>query len=108
MNGETSFTDLIRGKITFQNKDLDDWVILRTDKAPTYNFTVVIDDYEQRITHVLRGDDHINNTPKQIQLYNLLGFPVPSFAHLPDTERAAILAYLAAMRSQKVCPAGQC
>lgn len=81
--GETAFTDLIRGPICFQNRDIDDWVIVRADGAPTYNFTVVIDDHEQNITHVLRGDDHINNTPKQILLYQALGYPVPSFAHLP-------------------------
>jgi len=82
-SGETSFGDLIRGTISFQNKDLDDWVILRADKSPTYNFSVVIDDHDQDISHVLRGDDHINNTPKQILLYQALNFPVPHFAHLP-------------------------
>ena len=81
--GETTFGDLIRGPITFQNKDMDDWVILRADGSPTYNFSVVIDDHDLNITHVLRGDDHINNTPKQIQLYKTLGFDVPNFAHLP-------------------------
>ncbi|MBI4403393.1 MAG: glutamate--tRNA ligase [Deltaproteobacteria bacterium] len=81
--GATAFKDLIRGDISFQNKDLDDWVILRTDGSPTYNFSVVIDDHDQGITHVLRGDDHINNTPKQILLYQALGFEVPNFAHLP-------------------------
>lgn len=81
--GETGFTDLIRGEITFANKDVDDWVVMRTDKAPTYNFSCVIDDSDQGITHVLRGDDHINNTPKQILLYQTLGLPVPNFAHLP-------------------------
>lgn len=82
-DGETTFEDLIRGVITFRHSDLDDWVALRADGSPTYNFTVVVDDYSQKITHVLRGDDHINNTPKQILLYQALGFPVPSFAHLP-------------------------
>lgn len=81
--GETSFTDLIRGPITVRHTDVDDWVALRADGSPTYNFTVVVDDHTQRITHVLRGDDHINNTPKQILLYQALGFPVPHFAHLP-------------------------
>lgn len=81
--GETRFKDLIRGEIGFQNKDIDDWVILRGTGAPTYNFSVVIDDYDMKITHVLRGDDHINNTPKQILLYQSLGFAVPNFAHLP-------------------------
>lgn len=81
--GETGFEDMIRGPIAFPNKDIDDWVILRTDGSPTYNFSVVIDDHDQGITHVLRGDDHINNTPKQILLYQALGYPVPRFAHLP-------------------------
>jgi glutamyl-tRNA synthetase len=81
--GETTFHDLIRGTITFRHTDLDDWVALRADGSPTYNFTVVVDDHTQRITHVLRGDDHINNTPKQILLYQALGYPVPFFAHLP-------------------------
>lgn len=82
-DGETRFKDLIRGEITFQNRDLDDWVILRSNESPTYNFSVVIDDHDQNITHVLRGDDHINNTPKQILLYRVLGFNPPQFAHLP-------------------------
>lgn len=81
--GETRFTDLIRGDIGFQNRDIDDWVIMRADGSPTYNFSVVIDDSDQRITHILRGDDHINNTPKQILLYQALGLAVPNFAHLP-------------------------
>ncbi len=81
--GETGFDDCIRGRIVFQNHDFDDWVIQRTDRSPTYNFAVVIDDYDQRISHILRGDDHINNTPKQILLYQALGFTVPRFAHLP-------------------------
>ncbi len=81
--GDTAFHDLIRGDISFSNKDIDDWVVMRTDKAPTYNFTCVVDDADQKITHVLRGDDHINNTPKQILLYQTLGLPVPHFAHLP-------------------------
>lgn len=81
--GETAFDDCIRGTITFQNRDIDDWVIQRSDGSPTYNFAVVVDDHDQSITHVLRGDDHINNTPKQIQLYRGLGFELPRFAHLP-------------------------
>jgi len=81
--GETGFNDLIRGPIQMNNHDIDNWVILRADGSPTYNFSVVIDDHDLGITHVLRGDDHINNTPKQILLYQLLGFPVPHFAHLP-------------------------
>ena len=81
--GETGFEDLIRGPISFANKDIDDWVICRADGSPTYNFSVVIDDHDQGMTHVLRGDDHINNTPKQILLYKTLGFVPPYFAHLP-------------------------
>jgi len=81
--GETAFNDLIRGEIRIKNQDLDDWVILRGDGSPTYNFCVVIDDSAQAITHVLRGDDHINNTPKQILLYEALQLTPPDFAHLP-------------------------
>ena len=81
--GETGFTDLIRDQITVQHRDIDDWVILRGNNTPTYNFCVVIDDHDLGITHVLRGDDHINNTPKQILLYQALGYAVPHFAHLP-------------------------
>jgi len=81
--GETGFDDLIRGRITFQNRDIDDWVILRSDGSPTYNFCVVIDDSDQHMTHILRGDDHINNTPKQILLYQALELTPPFFAHLP-------------------------
>lgn len=82
-SGETGFQDLIRGDITFQNKDLDDWIIVRPDGSPTYNYSVVVDDHDQGLTHILRGDDHINNTPKQINLYKMLGFEPPHFAHLP-------------------------
>lgn len=81
--GVVSFDDLCRGTITVDAKELDDLVIARVDGTPTYNFTVVVDDFEMRITHVIRGDDHINNTPRQIQLYEAIGLPVPRFAHLP-------------------------
>ena len=81
--GTTSFDDLIKGTITFPNEELDDLIIQRTDGTPTYNFCVVIDDASMRITTVIRGDDHVNNTPRQIQLYEALGFPVPRFAHVP-------------------------
>lgn len=81
--GVTSFDDLIKGKITFPNEELDDLIIQRTDGTPTYNFCVVIDDATMRITTVIRGDDHVNNTPRQVQLYEALGFPVPKFAHVP-------------------------
>jgi len=81
--GETGFDDQIKGRITFPNAELDDLIISRTDGTPTYNFCVVIDDALMRISHVIRGDDHVNNTPRQIQLYEALGYPVPIFAHLP-------------------------
>lgn len=81
--GSTSFDDLIKGTITFPNEELDDLIIQRSDGTPTYNFCVVIDDAIMRITHVIRGDDHVNNTPRQVQLYEALGFPVPRFAHVP-------------------------
>lgn len=81
--GETAFDDLIKGRISFQNEELDDLIIQRTDGTPTYNFTVVIDDATMGITTVIRGDDHVNNTPRQILLYEALGYPVPKFAHVP-------------------------
>jgi len=81
--GETEFSDLIKGRIAFPNAELDDLIISRTDGTPTYNFCVVIDDALMRISHVIRGDDHVNNTPRQIQLYQALGYPVPIFAHVP-------------------------
>lgn len=81
--GSTSFDDQIKGTITFPNEELDDLIIQRTDGTPTYNLCVVIDDAVMRITHVIRGDDHVNNTPRQVQLYEALGFPVPHFAHVP-------------------------
>jgi glutamyl-tRNA synthetase len=82
-DGETSWDDLVHGTITFPNKDVDDFVILRSDGSPVYNFAVVSDDVAMRITLVMRGDDHISNTPKQIMLYRALGAELPSFAHLP-------------------------
>ncbi len=81
--GQTTLHDLIKGDIVFDNAELDDLVIQRTDGVPTYNFCVVIDDALMRMTHVIRGDDHVNNTPRQIQLYEALGFALPAFAHLP-------------------------
>ena len=80
---EVAFDDLIKGRIAFPAEELDDLIIQRTDGTPTYNFCVVIDDAVMRITTVIRGDDHVNNTPRQIQLYQALGFPVPRFAHVP-------------------------
>jgi len=81
--GATAFDDLIKGNISFNNSELDDMIIQRTDGTPTYNFVVVVDDAEMGLTHVVRGDDHVNNTPRQIQIYEALGYPVPLFAHVP-------------------------
>ncbi|MEZ9476348.1 glutamate--tRNA ligase [Vibrio splendidus] len=75
------FDDQIRGRIEIANSQLDDLIIRRTDGAPTYNFVVVVDDWDMGITHVVRGEDHINNTPRQINIYEALGAPVPTFAH---------------------------
>lgn len=81
--GVTSFNDLVKGPISFSNSELDDLIIQRSDGTPTYNFTVVIDDATMGITTVIRGDDHVNNTPRQVLLYEALGHPVPKFAHVP-------------------------
>ena len=81
--GSTMFHDLIKGNIVINNEELDDLIIERRDGYPTYNFAVVVDDAEMGITHVLRGDDHVNNTPKQILLYEALEYAVPQFAHVP-------------------------
>jgi glutamyl-tRNA synthetase len=83
ITGAVSFDDMVRGPISFQCEELDDLVIWRTDNTPTYNFTVVIDDALMNITHIIRGDDHINNTPRQIVIYEALGYPIPQFAHVP-------------------------
>lgn len=82
-DGATVVEDMIKGNIIFNNEELDDLIIERSDGYPTYNFAVVIDDALMNITHVIRGDDHVNNTPRQIQLYEALGFDVPKFAHVP-------------------------
>ncbi|HAK59431.1 MAG TPA: glutamate--tRNA ligase [Nitrospiraceae bacterium] len=81
--GETIVRDLVRGAVTFENKQLDDLIIQRSDGLPTYNLAVVVDDATMNITHVIRGDDHLNNTPRQVQLYKALGYEPPQFAHLP-------------------------
>ncbi|NIH41218.1 MAG: glutamate--tRNA ligase [Buchnera aphidicola (Periphyllus aceris)] len=80
--GKVSFFDSIRGKITFKNSELDDLIIQRENGMPTYNFCVVIDDMESKITHIIRGEDHINNTPRQINIFNSLGAKLPSYSHL--------------------------
>lgn len=79
--GSVIFDDQIRGRIEISNSQMDDLIIRRTDGSPTYNFCVVVDDWDMRITHVVRGEDHINNTPRQINIYEALGAPVPVFAH---------------------------
>ena len=83
LTGHVEFTDLIRGQIRFENEELDDFVLIRTNGAPTYNLSNVVDDVEMKMTHVIRGDDHVNNTPKQMHLYLFFNYPVPKFAHLP-------------------------
>ena len=82
-DGSTVWRDLVHGGMRFANAEIDDFVILRSDGTPTYNLAVVSDDADTAITHVLRGDDHLSNTPKQILLYEALGHPVPEFGHLP-------------------------
>jgi len=81
--GATGWNDMVKGSISFDNNELDDLVIARPDGTPTYNFCVVVDDWDMRITHVLRGDDHVNNTPRQITILRALGAPVPEYGHLP-------------------------
>lgn len=81
--GEVVVNDLIRGRIVFQNAELDDLIIARADGAPTYNFCVVVDDMDMGITHVIRGDDHINNTPRQINILQALGAAIPQYGHVP-------------------------
>ena len=83
LQGETTWNDLVKGKISIANQDLDDLIIARADGTPTYNFCVVVDDYDMGITHVIRGDDHVNNTPKQINILLAMGAVVPEYAHLP-------------------------
>jgi glutamyl-tRNA synthetase len=81
--GSTVVRDIIKGPISFENSELDDLVIVKSDGMPTYNFAVVVDDITMNITHVIRGDDHLNNTPRQILIYRALGAKVPEFGHLP-------------------------
>ena len=82
-NGIVSFNDYVKGEIEIANSELDDLIITRSDGSPTYNLTVVVDDHDMNIECVIRGDDHINNTPKQINLYESLGWNIPRFAHVP-------------------------
>lgn len=81
--GTTAFDDLVHGRISFDNTNIEDFVIIRSDTYPTYHLSVVVDDVEMQITEVVRGDDHISNTPKQVLLYEAMGAPVPKFAHVP-------------------------
>jgi glutamyl-tRNA synthetase len=81
--GTTAWEDLIRGRVAFENAVLDDLVLVRSNGMPTYNFAVTVDDAAMRITHIIRGDDHISNTPRQIHIYQALGEPLPAFAHVP-------------------------
>lgn len=83
LDGEVVVEDLIRGRIVFQNAELDDLIIARADGSPTYNFCVVVDDMDMGVTHVIRGDDHINNTPRQINILRALGAPPPCYGHVP-------------------------
>ncbi|KUJ96423.1 MAG: Glutamate--tRNA ligase [Desulfonauticus sp. 38_4375] len=83
LEGETSFVDLVKGKISVQNQELDDLILRRSDGTPTYNLAVVVDDLTMGITHVIRGDDHVNNTHRQILIYKALNAPIPQFAHVP-------------------------
>jgi glutamyl-tRNA synthetase len=81
--GQVGWRDLVKGPIEFPNAELDDLVLLRADGVPTYNFGVVVDDIDMEMTHVIRGDDHVNNTPRQIHVYRALGKALPAFGHLP-------------------------
>ncbi|MDH5386885.1 MAG: glutamate--tRNA ligase [Gammaproteobacteria bacterium] len=83
LDGEVTITDHVRGTVVIKNQELDDLIIERSDKTPTYNLTVVVDDWDMKITHVIRGDDHLNNTPRQINILNALGAEIPEYAHLP-------------------------
>ena len=82
-DGETVFEDIVQGTIVTANREIEDLVVARQDGSPLYNFVVVVDDAFQKVSHVIRGKDHLTNTPKQIQIYQALGLPVPQFAHLP-------------------------
>jgi len=81
--GETKFWDLIRGEFVIQNSELDDFVVRKSDGFPTYNFAVVVDHAKMQISHVIRGDDHLSNTPRQVCVYHALGYSLPKFVHLP-------------------------
>lgn len=81
--GETTFEDLLKGNMVFKNETFDDFVIIKSNGFPTYNFAVVIDDHLMEITHVFRGEDHLSNTPKQLMIYDAFGWKAPTFMHIP-------------------------
>lgn len=83
LNGQTIWNDLVKGSMVFDNDKLEDFIIARSDGTPTYNFCVVVDDMDMKVSHVIRGDDHVNNTPKQIQVLKALNADIPQYAHLP-------------------------
>ena len=83
LDGEVTWQDMVKGSITINNRELDDLVIARADGTPTYNFCVVVDDWDMRISHVIRGDDHVNNTPRQINILRALGAELPEYGHVP-------------------------
>ena len=83
LDGQIIVDDLVQGKVVFDNKELDDLIIARADGSPTYNLTVVVDDMDMKITDVIRGDDHLNNTPRQVNILNALDMPLPNYAHVP-------------------------
>jgi glutamyl-tRNA synthetase len=83
LDGDVSWNDMVKGQITISNRELDDLVIARPDGTPTYNFCVAIDDWDMQMTHVIRGDDHVNNTPRQINILHALGAPLPQYGHVP-------------------------
>jgi glutamyl-tRNA synthetase len=82
-SGDVRWDDLVKGEIVVSNEELDDFVLLRGDGIPTYNFGVVVDDFDMKLTHIIRGDDHVNNTPRQINVYQALNFAIPAFGHVP-------------------------
>ena len=83
LDGDVTWNDMVKGAITISNRELDDLVIARPDGTPTYNFCVAIDDWDMKMTHVIRGDDHVNNTPRQINILRALGAPLPEYGHVP-------------------------
>jgi glutamyl-tRNA synthetase len=83
LDGDVTWNDMVKGSITISNRELDDLVIARPDGTPTYNFCVAVDDWDMRMTHVIRGDDHVNNTPRQINILRALGAPLPAYGHVP-------------------------